>query len=117
MAADLAGRLKAATELGALQPKECIQHLRGIVIESSSDVTSASSDPEIVKIKEQAVQQLCEAYVKAQDAPGLRDMLTQLRSFFGTIPKAKTARLIRLVIDSIVKVPGSTALQVSRNHC
>ena len=38
-------------------------------------------------------------------------MLTELRTFFASIPKAKTAKLVRAVIDSIAKVPNTTELQ------
>ena len=75
-----------------------------------------SSDVESIKIKEQAIQQLCDLYVKQLNATALRDLLSLLRGFFVNIPKAKTAKLVRSIIDSITKIPGSTQLQASRGE-
>lgn len=69
-------------------------------------------DAESVKAKEAAIGRLTELLVKQQDAAGLAALLTELRPLFNAIPKAKTAKLVRTVIDSIARVPGSTQLQV-----
>ncbi len=42
----------------------------------------------------------------------LRGLLTELRPLFGAIPKAKTAKLVRGLIEAISRVPDSTQLQV-----
>lgn len=44
----------------------------------------------------------------------LRGLLTELRPLFGAIPKAKTAKLVRGLIEAISRVPDSTQLQVRR---
>jgi 26S proteasome regulatory subunit N6 len=44
----------------------------------------------------------------------LRGLLTELRPLFGAIPKAKTAKLVRGLIEAISKVPDSTQLQVQQ---
>lgn len=75
-------------------------------------LSEGASDAETIKNKEQAISQLTDQLVKQNDAQGLRDLLSQLRGFFGAIPKAKTAKLVRSIIDSVAKVPGSTQLQV-----
>jgi hypothetical protein len=72
------------------------------------------SDVETIKVKEAAIVKLGEAYVKLQDATALRDLLAQLRPFFTLIPKAKTAKIVRGIVDQIAKVPNSTELQVMR---
>ncbi len=72
------------------------------------------SDAETIKVKEAAIGKLGEEYVKLQDAQALRDLLAQLRPFFTVIPKAKTAKIVRGIVDQIAKVPNSTELQVSR---
>ena len=99
-------QLKAATEVAAKDPVAGTAALKAIVLDDSSN------DAEGVKVKEQAIAQLCDLYVKQQDAQSLADLLSSLRSFFNAIPKAKTAKLVRSIIDSIAKVPGSTQLQV-----
>jgi 6-phosphogluconate dehydrogenase (decarboxylating) len=71
------------------------------------------SDAEAIKQKEEAVSKLSEAYVKQQDAKALTELLSELRPFFAIIPKAKTAKIVRNIIDQIAKVPNSTDIQVS----
>lgn len=98
--------LAAAKELVSTDPKAAISKLRNIIF--NNDLTDADT----VKIKEQTVQALAEAYVAASDAKALSGLLSELRQFFSTIPKAKTAKLVRSIIDQIAKIPNSTDLQV-----
>jgi len=70
------------------------------------------TDAEAIKQKEQAITDLSSLYVKTEKAAELRDLLGQLRPFFAVIPKAKTAKIVRSIVDSIAKIPGSTDLQV-----
>ena len=108
--ADLADRtmaelLKQQLEAADGSP-ESVQLLRAIVL------GDAPNDVDAIKVKEQALQRLCDALVQQQDAAALRALLADLRPLFGALPKAKTAKIVRTVIDSIAKVPGSVALQV-----
>ena len=66
----------------------------------------------IPQVKEQAITELCELHIKKQDAKAISNLLPQLRPFFSTIPKAKTAKIVRTVIDCIARIPGSTGVQV-----
>mmetsp|Transcript_36886 Transcript_36886/g.82029 ORF Transcript_36886/g.82029 Transcript_36886/m.82029 type:complete len:419 (+) Transcript_36886:135-1391(+) len=102
---DLAAELKACQELASTSSQDAVAKLKALVLNDTNDV-------EAVKVKEQAIQSLCEVEIKQQNAKGLSDLLSQLRSFFGIIPKAKTAKIVRSIIDSIAKIPGSTQLQV-----
>ena len=60
----------------------------------------------------QAIQRLNDLYAKQGNAGALRDLLTELRPLFAVIPKAKTAKIVRTIIETIAKVPNSTQLQV-----
>lgn len=52
------------------------------------------------------------AQAKQGDAPALKALLTELRPMFTVIPKAKTAKLVRTIIDAVATVPNTTQLQV-----
>lgn len=74
---------------------------------------SAPNDAECLKVKEGALTKLTELLVEQRDAAALRSLLSDLRPLFAAIPKAKTAKIVRTVIDSIAKVPDSQQLLVS----
>jgi hypothetical protein len=74
------------------------------------------NDAESIKVKEEAVLKLCSLKVAQSDAEGLRTLLTELRPLFVKFPKAKTAKIVRNIIDAIVKIPNSTDLQVIQPH-
>jgi 26S proteasome regulatory subunit N6 len=110
MNTDLADALQQATALSSTDPSKALEAFRNILLDDSN------VDADAVKLKEQAVQPLCDLYVKQDDAAGLSKLLSELRGFFTTIPKAKTAKIVRGIIDSISKIPNSTQLQVSLQH-
>jgi 26S proteasome regulatory subunit N6 len=66
----------------------------------------------------QAIQRLSDVYAHQKDAEALRNLLKELRPLFSVITKAKTAKIVRNVIETIAKVPNSIQLQVcSGFHC
>ncbi len=78
-----------------------------------SDTGITHPAQESVKLKESAVSGWANALAKNGDAEGIRLILTELRPLFGVIQKAKTAKIVRNVIDTVATVPGTTQLQVS----
>ncbi|KAL5558777.1 hypothetical protein UlMin_034988 [Ulmus minor] len=72
-----------------------------------------SSSPDALRIKEQAITKLSDLLRQENRANDLRNLLTQLRPFFSLIPKAKTAKIVRGIIDTVAKIPGTTDLQIS----
>lgn len=88
------------------EPAKAIAILRGIALGEQSN------DAETVKVREAAVQQLADLHAKQKDAQALKQLLVELRPMFAVIPKAKTAKLVRTIIEAIAKVPDSTQLQV-----
>ena len=107
MAEALAQQVAAAVEAAGTDPSAAVAGLRDVVIGAHPN------DVESLKAKEAALQKLTELLVKQQDAAALAALLTELRPLFAAIPKAKTAKIVRTVIDSIAKVPNSTQLLVS----
>lgn len=96
----------SAKEYEDAQPQVAIDKLRDIIL------GHYPNDAESIKTKEQALQSLANLYAKQGNAEALRNLLTELRSLFALIPKAKTAKIVRTVVDTIAKVPNSTAVQL-----
>ncbi|KAI9178202.1 hypothetical protein LWI28_023800 [Acer negundo] len=72
-----------------------------------------SSSPDALRIKEQAITNLSDYLREENRAQDLCNLLTQLRPFFSLIPKAKTAKIVRGIIDSVAKIPGTSDLQIA----
>jgi len=72
-----------------------------------------SSSADAVRVKELAITNLTNYLTKENRAEDLRNLLTQLRPFFALIPKAKTAKIVRGIIDAVAKIPGTSELQIS----
>lgn len=102
----LSEQYASAQELEEAQPQQAISKLRNILLGEQAN------DADSLKVKEQALQSLANLYAKQRDAHALRTLLTDLRPLFALIPKAKTAKIVRTVIDTIAKVPNSTDVQV-----
>ncbi|GLT59588.1 hypothetical protein SLA2020_324000 [Shorea laevis] len=72
-----------------------------------------SSSPEALRIKEQAITNLSDLLRQENRAEDLRTLLTQLRPFFSLIPKAKTAKIVKGIVDCVAKIPGTSDLQIA----
>eukprot|EP00271_Cylindrocystis_brebissonii_P001174 TRINITY_DN11478_c0_g1_i1.p1 TRINITY_DN11478_c0_g1~~TRINITY_DN11478_c0_g1_i1.p1 ORF type:complete len:445 (+),score=121.64 TRINITY_DN11478_c0_g1_i1:466-1800(+) len=97
--------LVKATEVRDTDPGAAIAIYRSMI-----DDESAS--PEALRNKETAISNLATLLSKQGKAEELRSLLTDLRAYFALIPKAKTAKIVRTIIDEVSKVPDSTRLQV-----
>eukprot|EP00802_Teleaulax_amphioxeia_P010979 Tamp_11009.p1 GENE.Tamp_11009~~Tamp_11009.p1 ORF type:complete len:474 (-),score=147.10 Tamp_11009:545-1849(-) len=64
------------------------------------------------KLKEQAICKLGELYADNNRVKDIQELMISIRPFFGNIPKAKTAKIVRTLIELVAKVPGSTQLQL-----
>ncbi|GFY88510.1 non-ATPase subunit 9 [Actinidia rufa] len=90
----------------AKKPSEAISILYCIL-------ENPSSSSEALRIKEKAISNLSDLLREENRAEELRSLLTQLRPFFAFIPKAKTAKIVRGIIDAVAKIPGTSDLQIS----
>ncbi|KAG9451032.1 hypothetical protein H6P81_010997 [Aristolochia fimbriata] len=96
-----------AQALEAKDPSESISILYRIL-------ENPSSSSEALRIKEQAISNLSDLLRQEKKPEELRNLLTQLRPFFSLIPKAKTAKIVRSIIDTVAKIPGTSSdLQIS----
>ncbi|KAL0349523.1 UNVERIFIED_CONTAM: 26S proteasome non-ATPase regulatory subunit [Sesamum radiatum] len=80
----------------AKAPAEAISILYGIL-------KDPSSSSEALRIKEQAITNLSDLLRQEGRAQDLQNLLTKLRPFFSLIPKAKTAKIVRVIVDAVAK--------------
>jgi len=83
------------------------------VAEKEAFIASDDTSDEAVKAKEQAIYQLAELYALRGEGTKLAQLLTNLRPFFAIIPKARTAKVVRTIIETAAKIPDSMPLQMS----
>ena len=102
-------KLQAALDVIDTQPSAAISQLRDVLLGNHPN------DVESLKVKEKALDALAGVLVKQQDTGALRTLLTDLRPWFGVIPKAKTAKIVRTIIESIGQVPNSNQVLVRPN--
>lgn len=77
-----------------------------------SIVSAAGTDEESRAIKEEAIYKLGDLYAKLGRASDISDLLKIARPFFADLPKAKTAKIVRTVIDYVGRIPGTLGLQI-----
>jgi len=97
--------LELAVDKQATDPDAALEIFRQIVADESAGA-------EALRVKEQAIQGTGDILASQGKAEELRFLLKSLRPFFGLIPKAKTAKIVRTIIDQVAKVPNSTQVQV-----
>ncbi|XP_055810011.1 26S proteasome non-ATPase regulatory subunit 11 homolog [Solanum dulcamara] len=91
----------------AYNPSEAIYILYRIL-------ENPSSSSEALRIKEQAIFNLCDLLSQEKWAADLKNLLIQLRPFFSLIPKAKTAKIVsKGIVDAMAKIPGTSDLQIT----
>ncbi|KAM3304295.1 hypothetical protein P3S67_015327 [Capsicum chacoense] len=72
-----------------------------------------SSSSEALRIKELAIFKLCDLLSQEKWAEDLKNLPIQLRPFFSLIPKAKTAKIVKGIVDAVAKIPGTSDLQIT----
>jgi len=82
------------------------------VAELEASVAADVSDPEALVAKEVAIQQLAEHYAETAEADKLVALVGALRPFFAVVAKAKTAKIVRTLIDQLSKIPNTLPLQM-----
>ena len=90
-----------------------VAHCGQLLEDLIDDITeNKEHQEECVQIFEKTLTSLLKVYVEIGDQNKYKDLLEHLKPFFSEIPKARTAKLVRLVIQSLRKVPATQALQV-----
>lgn len=70
-------------------------------------------DGELLKIKEQSVYKITTIYAGNCDAAVLKTLLVQIRPFLATIAKAKTAKIVRQIVEIVGRTIPDLELQAS----
>lgn len=89
-------------------PDASIAVFRSIIDDESKKSATDGSG----KVKEAAIYRLGETLAKLGRSEELAELLTTLRSFFSTIPKARTAKIVRTLIDQVARIEGTVDLQM-----
>ncbi|SPO25429.1 probable 26S proteasome non-atpase regulatory subunit Rpn6 [Ustilago trichophora] len=88
------------------------------ILKSILSNQSSSSDDAFLKEQEAALLRLGELYRDTKDADALAETVRSSRTFMSSIAKAKTAKLVRTLIDYFHDIPGSqqTQIQVAKEN-
>lgn len=73
---------------------------------------AALDNDEAMRIKEQALNDLSEAYVKKSDSKKLQRLMELFLQLFNTFPKPKTAKIIKHLLDQGSRIEGDVSWQV-----
>lgn len=115
MAASMETRVKRAKELSAKGEDEWMEaeaELRKLTIEEATPKVAANKAAEIAKAREEAALALADLYAQRGSSDKLTQLLEDLRPLFAVVPKAKTAKIVRAIIDAVSRIPGTTELQL-----
>eukprot|EP00871_Galdieria_phlegrea_P002464 jgi/Galph1/3218/GphlegSOOS_G1932.1 len=82
------------------------------IINSSESQTEEKGET-LLKYKEQAILSLLDEYVKNKQPEKIVQLSTILRPFFAQISKAKTAKLVRILLDRVAVIPGTESIQIN----
>jgi len=93
-------------DLETTNPEKAVQGYKEII-----DNKEEIDDPN-AKGREQAIYALAAFLVTLKRPQGIMDMSKQLRPLFSELPKAKTAKVVRSLIEYLAKIPGSQSLQI-----
>lgn len=80
--------------------------------ELEATVAAETTDPEALVAKEAAIQSLAERYAEQGEATKLVALVSALRPFFAVVAKAKTAKIVRNLIDQLAKIPDTLPMQM-----
>ncbi|OHT00943.1 PCI domain containing protein [Tritrichomonas foetus] len=110
MSVDYIEQLNNIIAVRSQDEAKCAASLEDLIDVVTSDTSGIE---ELTNDFEQILTNLLSVYVSLGDQAKFQNILVHLRGYFTQIPKARTAKLVRLVIQALRKVTGSQELQVS----
>ncbi|KZV71944.1 PCI-domain-containing protein [Peniophora sp. CONT] len=106
MASTLEQQLEQAQALASKEPTRAEALYKEILKEP------ASNNAEALRHQETALVKLGELYRDQKNAKGLAEVITLSRSYMSSTAKAKTAKLIRTLLDYFNPIPDSSQTQI-----
>ncbi|PWN53856.1 putative 26S proteasome non-atpase regulatory subunit Rpn6 [Violaceomyces palustris] len=82
------------------------------ILKSILENKTSQEDEATLKEQEAALLRLGQLYKDTKNATALADTVRSSRTFMASIAKAKTAKLIRTLIDYFSEIPGSSQIQI-----
>jgi 26S proteasome regulatory subunit N6 len=73
---------------------------------------NSRSDEAAIKIKEQCIYRLAKIYTEQNQFTEVANLLKGNGEFFGAIPKARTAKIVRNMLNIVATVPDSLSIQI-----
>lgn len=99
-------KLEKAKDLETTNPDQAVQAYKDI-IRNKDELEDPTG-----KGREQAIYALSDFFVAKKKPQEILTLSQELRPLYGELPKAKTAKIVRVLIDMVAKVPNSQALQI-----
>ncbi len=115
--ATLAEQFEHAEEVGEARPEDAVlvyKNILGSVVASAAEGGSGEED---AKLAESSIYKLGRSYADAGNFGELSGLMGSIRPFFDSIPKAKTAKIVRTIIDMAAEIPGEDAQQMLMKLC
>jgi len=97
--------LEKAKDLETKAPQNAPQAYKDIIFNKELEDPTA-------KGREQAIYALAEFYVAQKRAADISALTKELRPMLSDLPKAKTAKIVKTLIDLLAKIGDSTSLQI-----
>jgi 26S proteasome regulatory subunit N6 len=106
---DVQERFDAVYAFRVESPEKALSGLEPLLSELVADEEHRE---ELAAIFEKVFVGTLSVYVSLGNSDKFQSILERLRPYFATIPKARTAKLVRLTVQALRKVPHSQALQL-----
>lgn len=104
--------LKQAGEYAKSDPKRAEQIYNDVLAQQQNKDASNSEQAEALRHQETALVKLGELYRDQHNAEGVADVINKSRAFMSSTAKAKTAKLIRTLLDFFTLIPDSRDIQM-----
>lgn len=103
---ELRQALEAADAVASLTPDAAVEAYTQIIS------INTRVDDSALKVKEEALYRLTKLYVKERRFDAVMDLLKNANPLFIMIPKAKTAKIVRTIIEIVSAVPDAIQVQI-----